>query len=107
MASNASCVAQRFRLQTRVAHLLAPRIVRCLTRSVCCVVYSTATCARSAKAGIELELRWYFQERDSRVLGWRRDPVGCAALPPRLSAPSPHWRTLGSESYPRERQTPE
>jgi len=31
----------------------------------------------AAAAGIELELRWYFQERDSRVLGWRRDPVGC------------------------------
>jgi len=30
----------------------------------------------AAAAGIELELRLYFQERDSRFLGWRRDPIG-------------------------------
>lgn len=34
-----------------------------------------AVAAFAAASGIEQELQWYFQERDSRVLGSRRDPV--------------------------------
>jgi len=31
--------------------------------------------AQNAALGIQKELHWYFQERDSRILGFRRDPV--------------------------------